>query len=575
MQKFYEHNGITKDTEWSFDKVVLAEEIKQDSFFESAKRITEETKSKNVLIYTDYDTDGLTSGINLEAILSKFFKEAIVTSNNKEYEGYNLTKNRINTCLGKFKDQDAEVVLVTADVGVTDVEVLNWAMTLDKIDYSIVLDHHENHGELPGVTYLVDLKLDSNKAEIDREYCTAGLTWLWALQIARIKDDKKLISLVKKLLPWTAIATIADMVPLNYGNFGIIDEGLRMVNDNEDYAYKQSMELFITKDDKYEQISYLQELLSTDVGFNISPLINSSTRMTGTTDMAIKAITNENFMDFNNLKALNEKRKLATKVATISSKTIFNKGGFAVSFIDERFLAAQANKLETKDLAEAKDLLSYAAGLAGIVASTLLKETEGAKASFTGVSSTSTNEDGEVITTFHGSLRARPGVNLVKALDAAKIKFPDSVKGGGHAGAAGLSIKSTANLMDVLAAMAEEIEKCEVEPAVVYDADDFNPDEFLELPLIFGMGRQIPAFRFKKSDLDIVDNKFHKWESKRSKKGTDYFTPTVEFKGKKFQMMVFDKDFKAGFDFNSMCLVPGYQATKDGKELVFKVMEQN
>ena len=100
-------------------------------------------KKEKVVVYGDYDADGITS----VALLVKFLREIQVDVNyyipNRIEEGYGLNKKAID----EIKTGGAALI-ITVDCGISDQDEVSYASSLG-LD-TVILDHHEVSGALPG-----------------------------------------------------------------------------------------------------------------------------------------------------------------------------------------------------------------------------------------------------------------------------------------------------------------------------------------------------------------------------------------------------------------------------------------
>lgn len=114
-----------------------------------------ENKEK-VIIYGDYDVDGITSTTVLKQFLAERGLETSYHIPNRLEEGYGLNKQAIKEII----DQNY-TLMITVDCGISGLEEIEYCNSLG-ID-TIITDHHEQLEELPKALAVVDAKRKDNK----------------------------------------------------------------------------------------------------------------------------------------------------------------------------------------------------------------------------------------------------------------------------------------------------------------------------------------------------------------------------------------------------------------------------
>ena len=123
----------------------------------AVNRILEAKENKEkVLIFGDYDVDGITSTAVLKQYLKQIEIEADYYIPNRLLEGYGLN----NKAIEKIAQKDIQL-LITVDCGITSIEETEFAKSKG-IDV-IITDHHEPGEELPRAIAVVDAKRKNNK----------------------------------------------------------------------------------------------------------------------------------------------------------------------------------------------------------------------------------------------------------------------------------------------------------------------------------------------------------------------------------------------------------------------------
>lgn len=246
-----------------------------------------ENKEK-IVIYGDYDVDGITS----ITVLKKFLldRNAIVTEYipNRLNEGYGLNKEAVK----KIVDAGNEL-MITVDCGISAVEEIDYANDLG-IE-TIVTDHHEVGEILPNALAVVDAKRKDNKYPFNQ---LAGVGVVFKLiqaigQKLNLEEKEYL-----KYLDLVCIGTISDIVPLVDENRVIAKLGLKLVEITKNIGLKTLL-----------QVSGYKTIDSTTISFGVAPRINACGRMGHATE-ALKLFLTENINEAEQIaKELNEYNK--------------------------------------------------------------------------------------------------------------------------------------------------------------------------------------------------------------------------------------------------------------------------
>jgi single-stranded-DNA-specific exonuclease len=174
-------------------------------------------RREKVVLYGDYDVDGITS----LAILARFFKACGITVPCflplRAEEGYGLSEAGVERCLEMHVPQ----LLLAVDCGTTSVREIA-ALRRRGVDV-IVLDHHEPGTERPDCVALVNPKCGAEFHYL----CSAGVVFKLAHAILKAHPVEGLD--LKEYLDLVALATVADIVPLVEENRIFVSHGLRQM----------------------------------------------------------------------------------------------------------------------------------------------------------------------------------------------------------------------------------------------------------------------------------------------------------------------------------------------------------
>jgi len=242
------------------------------------------SQKQKIVIYSDYDADGIPGGVILHDFFQKINYENFANYiPHRHMEGFGLNPEAID----KFKEDKVDLI-ITVDCGVTDIKEVARAKKYG-IDV-IITDHHEP-GELPKAVAVVDAKRADSKYPF-KELCGAGVAYkLVQAILIKIKSQKNPLHLTrtnrseeisgilfsdvkdgweKWLLDMVGIATLSDMVPLIGENRALAYYGLKVLRKSPRVGLVKLLRLL-----KIEQTNITED----DVGFSISPRINAASRM--------------------------------------------------------------------------------------------------------------------------------------------------------------------------------------------------------------------------------------------------------------------------------------------------------
>ncbi len=374
------------------------------------------SKEEKITIYGDYDCDGITGTSILFLMLTSMGHGNIDVILPKRFsEGYGLSEKGV--------DRINEGLLITIDNGITAVDEIQKAR--EKGLTVVIVDHHlpREDGRIPNAHAIVDPNAIPGSDFCG--YCGAGLAFKLASLL--ITDKERL----EKLSVLAAIGTIADVMPLVHDNRSIVLRGLSNMNHNIMFpgisALLDELEMY--------------EVSEMDIGFKIGPILNAAGRMRDAGAMeAFKLLTGN--------------RAYAQKAATELIKTNEERKAVVAQSIE---FCEQV--IEDDCLFGENPLLVYTTkegfhlheGIVGILAGRLAE-----KYKVPAIVLTET-EDGIL----KGSGRSDGNVHLKNLLDTAS----DLLVGyGGHAGAAGLSVKID-DVETLRQRLQEKVEALKVSPS--------------------------------------------------------------------------------------------------------------
>lgn len=411
--------------------------------------------NEKIMIYGDYDVDGITS----ISVLQKFLKEREVTVSsyipNRLEEGYGLNKNAIKVIYDK-----GYRLMITVDCGISAIEEIEYANSLGIT--TIITDHHEPLEELPKALAVIDAKRKDNKYPFN-QLAGVGVVFkvIQALGIRLGLDEKEYL----KYLDLVCVGTISDIVPLVDENRVIAKLGLKLVNVTKNLGLRCLLESA-----GYKTID------SNTVSFGIAPRVNACGRM-GHENEALDIFLSD---DIDEVKKLSDKLNEYNRTRQETEKNI----------VKEALELIETNK-ENEKSAIVLGHKGWHHGVIGIVSS---KITE----TYFKPSILVSFEDGNA----KGSGRSIPGFDLHEALCKCS-KFLE--KYGGHEMAVGLSLKEEnfENFKEELNKIAKEGKVDEILPVIYIDGtvkqEDMKMDFVKELHKLepFGEGNKMPLFAYK------------------------------------------------------------------------------
>ncbi len=423
-------------------------------------------KKTPILIWGDYDVDGVTA----TALLIQFFRtihcKATYYIPNRLTEGYAIQAEPLKKL--PFSSIAGEKILITVDNGISSHEGISQAKELGYT--TIVTDHHIPPDEEVNSDVILNPK--QKKCTFpDKNMAGVGVAFYLAMGLRSHLRKKNFFSNtrqlpnLKTLLDLVAVGTVADMVPLNGINRTLVKAGMEIIGKTGNIGLSA---LCRTSN------VIPRTLSSEDISFQLAPKINAAGRL-GKVELAMDLL-------------LTESKQNAKQLAKDLSKNNDSRKLLTLSEIDDALHdIAVAGKRKTSVI-----FGSYHIGVAGIVASKLVEK-------FNTPSIVLCKSKDNI---FKGSARSIPGVNIHLAIkDCSDLLMSY----GGHPMAAGLSI-TYKNINPFLERFEESVTKqltdkppiAIVEPTInipikaLFLGKDLRQLQRLEP---FGQGNPQPIFR--------------------------------------------------------------------------------
>ena len=392
-------------------------------------------KQQRVTVFGDYDVDGATSAALLIRFLGQLGLTADAYIPDRLMEGYGPS----GEALVRLGQQGSDLV-VTVDCGAMAYDALSEAKAAGV--EVIVVDHHKCGVELPQALALVNPnRLDEcDEAASHGHLAAVGVAFLLAVEIRRVLSQRGYFAERSKpqlldLLDLVALGTVADVAQLKGLNRAFVAQGLKVM------AARRNVGLNALID-----ASRLSRApICSDLGFALGPRINAGGRV-GKSDLGVRLLTTED---------PNEARDIAQTLDVLNEERRAIEG--AVQTAAEEMLPGQHNRSVALLAGE-----GWHPGVIGIVAGRI-KEKTGKPAIVIAIDADGIGK---------GSGRSVSGVDLGAAIIAARDQGL-LVAGGGHAMAAGLTVKAdqVAALADFLdERLAGDIARAGDERAMMIDA---------------------------------------------------------------------------------------------------------
>ncbi|WP_027963533.1 single-stranded-DNA-specific exonuclease RecJ [Halalkalibacillus halophilus] len=412
---------------------------------------------EKILIYGDYDADGVTSTAVLVYTLREMGALVDYYIPNRFTEGYGP-----NVEAFQLAKENGVSVIITVDNGIAAPKEASLARELG-IDL-IITDHHEAQDEMPEAYAIIHPGLE--KEYPFNELAGVGVAFKVAQALSK-EFPKHLLSLV-------AIGTVADLVSLRGENRILVKSGLKEM-DRSSFPGIHALK----KLGKIET-----ELTTEHIGFIIGPRLNAVGRLQDASlavDLLLESddvLANDMAEEIN---AINQERQqIVRKIA------------------EEAFEEIEATMKDDDIIIVAKE--NWNPGVLGIVASRIVNKYH-RPAIVLGI-----NDDGE---TAKGSARSIDAFDLFKECMNVKDLF---LQVGGHAQAAGMTVELSKleQLREALNERASLLTKEDfqqhliVEDTVQWKDLDLEFPKELELLAPFGMQNEKPLFQIESIDLKHI-----------------------------------------------------------------------
>lgn len=418
-------------------------------------------RQESIVIYGDFDADGVTSTTLLVQALRKLTAKVRPYIPHRVDEGYGLNVD----ALTKLAKQGVKLV-ITVDCGIRSVEEVE-AGNLAGLDI-IITDHHSIGPEIPNAYAVINPKLEPEDpmmlAGVGVAYMLAQALFT-AAQVNSRNNGTSDEFTPEVLLDLVAIGTVADLMPLNkLENRTLVKRGLEVLNRARRPGIRALLDVIGVE---------MGNVTTQSIGFGLGPRINAAGRLDSAM-IAYKLLASTTIDDARKwaeeLQALNVERQDVTRKAqeTIKERLVDHDADLPLIFASDS---------------------SFEPGIVGLVAGRLAEEY---------FRPAIVMEEGE--SESRASCRSIPQFDITSALDQCADLL---VRHGGHALAAGFTVNNDniPALRDRLMSMAQDaLTGQKLTPTLEVDTEvdihrlDFDLVKELELLEPTGHSNGAPVF---------------------------------------------------------------------------------
>ncbi|MBA4600848.1 single-stranded-DNA-specific exonuclease RecJ [Thermoactinomyces mirandus] len=432
-----------------------------DGMDKAAERIHQALTGKEpILIYGDYDADGVSSTSLLLKVFAHLGASVDYYIPHRFREGYGIHKEAL-----KLAKERGFSLVISVDTGISAVEEAAYAKELGL--NLIITDHHEPQEVLPDALAVINPK---------KPGCPYPFKMLAGVGVAFKLATALLNRVPEEWLDIVALGTIADLVPLVDENRILAYYGLKRMNQTENKGIQSLIE--VSGIDRTLQAAH--------VGFALGPRINASGRL-DSADTAVRLLITDD---------CDEAEELAGSLDKMNWER--------QQLVEEMTLEAIAEVEENPEQHQYVIVVArpgWNVGVVGIVASRLVEKY------YRPVLILGIDEKKQIA---KGSARSIQGFHLFQALSQCKEWLPHF---GGHAMAAGMTLKveDIPKLHDRLSCLAKEWIRPEDYTPLLTAEGELEADQIVsglidQLAALapYGVGNPTPLFIIKETQISRV-----------------------------------------------------------------------
>ena len=453
-----------------------------------------------IVVYGDYDADGVTASVILLETLKTLKAEVEIYLPDRVSEGYGLNKPAIkNIAEQGFK------LIITVDNGIRNKEEANYARSLG-LDI-IITDHHilpEKAEDYPNCLFINPS--DEREKYPFRFLAGVGVSFklISALLLKSKLEPKQQKLISDKCLDLVAVGTIADMVSLLGENRLLVKKGLDILNCKKRIGLNKLMLVANINEDK--------KIEAWNIGWQLGPRLNAASRLAHA-NSAFSLLISDSETEAEELAAeLNQRNISRQKITEEISLQVEEQ--------------VDINNLPKIIIGIAQDGQLWNEGVIGLVAGRITEKYHRPTLVITRLV-----EDFEFDAkskkmlpksiNFKGSGRSIEGFNMIEAIEKLSLHLD---KYGGHPMACGFSVKSEEKLLkfkEELEKLVSNIEEKDLLPRLKIESElefsEINLNLSEQIEQLSPFGQNNPQPRFVSYQLKIVDISFMGFENQHIK----------------------------------------------------------
>ncbi len=415
---------------------------------------------EKILIFGDYDCDGVTSTAMLYTHLAGLGADVSYALPNRHTEGYGLSISQIDIAAKKGVS-----LIVTVDNGINCCQEVEYAKSLG-IDV-VITDHHIPGEEIPKAEAVVNPHLYEEDAEF-RILCGVGVAFMLVAALSNAEPYETLW----RYADLVATGTVADVMPIVGLNRFIVKTGLDVMNSTPRLGVRALLDIAGQGD---------KTVSAGNISFMLAPRINAAGRI-DTADIALKLLISD----------------VPEEASVLASR--LNEMNVHRQQLEQKIVTEATEKIEKSNMKYDKVIVvsgdGWHQGVVGIAAARLVEK-------YARPVMVLAEKGGTAV----GSGRSISGYSLYEALNEASDLL---ICFGGHELAAGMTvdvnnissfrnrINSSAKTenMPFLSVRSDcEILPSELNLETVYGLSEFEP---------FGFGNPIPVFLLRNVKLERI-----------------------------------------------------------------------
>jgi len=224
-------------------------------------------KKKSIVIYGDYDVDGITSTVVMYQFLRLIGANVTYHIPHRMEDGYGL-----NTYALEEIASDGGDMVITVDCGITSIAEVEYAKKLGL--NVIIVDHHHIGEELPDAIAIINPHQEDCEYPFE-ELAAVGVAFSLIMVLKKVVEEDgffhgKLPNLIE-YLDIVALGTVADMVPLHSTNRIFVKHGLEQLKKNN----RPGVRALATK----SGIKSLEDIKPSLISYKMAPRLNAAGRI--------------------------------------------------------------------------------------------------------------------------------------------------------------------------------------------------------------------------------------------------------------------------------------------------------